>query len=204
MSVKIRETVLIFFIIIALAFGACARYPNIPRAGKMDTPREQSSSRSEAGEKDYVIGPEDVLEIQVWDQPDLTREVSVSREGGFSYPFIGKINAAGFSVKDLEGEITSRLAQGYIVDPQVMVTVKQLRVRYFYVFGEVKTPGKYEFEKGTTVLKAITTAGGVNDKAAINRTKVVREEGGMRKKLKVKMTDPVFPEDIVMVPESFF
>jgi polysaccharide export outer membrane protein len=85
-----------------------------------------------------------------------------------------------------------------------MVTVTKLRERYFYVFGEVKNPGKYEFEQGTTVLKAITTAGGVTDIASINRTKVVREEEGMRKKLKVKMNDPVFPEDIIIVPESFF
>ena len=198
------KEILILFIIFTLALVSCARYPNIPRVEETTIQREQTSSQIEAGEKDYVIGPEDVLEIQVWDNPDLEQEVSVSREGDFSYTFIGKLHAAGLTVGELEEEIASRLAEGYILDPQVMVTVKKLRERYFYVFGEVENPGKYEFEKGTTVLKAITTAGGVTDIASINRTKVVREEDGMRKKLKVKMNDPVFPEDIIMVPESFF
>ena len=200
---KMRESLLLV-IIISVAFVSCARYPNIPRVEEMTIQGEQTSSAIEAGEKDYVIGPEDVLEIQVWDNPDLEQEVSVSREGDFSFTFIGKIHAAGLTVRELEEEIASRLAEGYIVDPQVMVTVKKLRERYFYVFGEVKNPGKYEFEKGTTVLKAITTAGGVTDIASINRTKVVREGKGMRKKLKVKMNDQVFPEDIIIVPESFF
>ena len=199
---KMRESLLLV-IIISVALVSCARYPNIPRE-EATIQRDQTSSTIEAGEKDYVIGPEDVLEIQVWDNPDLEQEVSVSRQGDFSYTFIGKIHAAGLTVRELEEEIASRLAEGYIVNPQVMVTVKKLRERYFYVFGEVKNPGKYEFEKGTTVLKAITTAGGVTDIASINRTKVVREEEGMRKKLKVKMNDPVFPEDIIIVPESFF
>ena len=199
---KMRESLLLV-IIISVALVSCARYPNIPRE-EATIQRDQTSSTIEAGEKDYVIGPEDVLEIQVWDNPDLEQEVSVSRQGDFSYTFIGKIHAAGLTVRELEEEITSRLAKGYIVNPQVMVTVTKLRERYFYVFGEVKNPGKYEFVKGTTVLKAITTAGGVTDIASINRTKVVREEEGMRKKFKVKMNDPVFPEDIIIVPESFF
>jgi protein involved in polysaccharide export with SLBB domain len=200
---KMKEPLLLV-IIIAVALVSCARYPNIPRVEETARQGEQAPSTIEAGEKDYVIGPEDVLEIQVWDNPDLEQEVSVSRQGDFSYTFIGKIHAAGLTVGELEEEIASRLSDGYIVDPQVMVTVTKLRERYFYVFGEVKNPGKYEFEQGTTVLKAITTAGGVTDIASINRTKVVREEEGMRKKLKVKMNDPVFPEDIIIVPESFF
>ena len=72
------------------------------------------------------------------------------------------------------------------------------------MFGEVKNPGRYILEKGTTILKAITTAGGVTEKAAINKTKVVREIGGRKVEISVKMTDPVKPEDVIMVPESFF
>ncbi|MEA3386356.1 MAG: SLBB domain-containing protein [Thermodesulfobacteriota bacterium] len=76
--------------------------------------------------------------------------------------------------------------------------------QYFYVFGEVKKPGRYGMEKGTTVLKAITTAGGVSEKAAINKTRIVREQEGSKIQISVKMTDSLEPEDIVMVPESFF
>ena len=78
------------------------------------------------------------------------------------------------------------------------------KAQYFYVFGEVKKPGKYILEKGVTVLKAITIAGGTTEKAAINRTKIVREKNGQRVKMKAKMTDPVYPDDTIIVPESLF
>ena len=76
--------------------------------------------------------------------------------------------------------------------------------KYYYVFGEVQKPGRYVLERSSTILKAITTAGGTTETASVNRTKVVREKEGVRMKLKVKMTDQVMPEDIIMVPESFF
>ena len=72
------------------------------------------------------------------------------------------------------------------------------------MFGQVKKPGRYPLEADTTVLKAITTAEGATDKAAINKTKIVREENGVRKEIKAKMTDLVKPEDVIIVPESFF
>lgn len=308
---KLRKTLL--FLTACLAVASCARYPTIPRLEEVEKPRPKPPHQElfqkkatvllpqrEAKQKDYIIGPQDVLKIQVWDHPDLEREVHVSREGEFSYPLIGKVHAEGLTVAELEKEITSRLSGRYIINPQVAVTVKEFRskkvfvlgevgargtypltgettlleilaqaggptpeagrevivvrprnnarksnptpveearegevvvldlrklmegdisqniylrdgdtvyvskAQYYYVFGEVKKPGRYVLEKGATVLKAITTAGGVTEKAAVNRTKVVREKEGVRAKLKVKMTDPVLPEDIVMVPESFF
>jgi protein involved in polysaccharide export with SLBB domain len=110
---KMKEPLLLV-IIIAVALVSCARYPNIPRVEETARQGEQAPSTIEAGEKDYVIGPEDVLEIQVWDNPDLEQEVSVSRQGDFSYTFIGKIHAAGLTVGELEEEIASRLSDGYI------------------------------------------------------------------------------------------
>jgi len=100
--------------------------------------------------------------------------------------------------KLLEGDTS----QNIFLEPNDTIYVP--RAEYFFVFGEVKRPGRYILEKETTVLKAITTAGGVTEKAAINKTRVVRERGGKKAEIPVKMTDPVEPEDIVMVPESFF
>jgi polysaccharide biosynthesis/export protein len=100
--------------------------------------------------------------------------------------------------KLLEGDAS----QNVFLEPNDTIYIPH--VEYFYVFGEVKKPGRYSMEKGTTVLKAITTAGGVSEKAAINKTRIVREQQGAKLEIPVKMTDPLEPEDIVMVPESFF
>ena len=291
-----------------------AQAPEEPSAG---TPPEQNigeifqkkapvlASQPERKEKEYEIGPEDMLEVMVWDHDDLTREVYVSREGVFSYPLIGTVQAGGLTVEQLEKEICNRLSGKYIIDPQVTVTVKEFKSKkvlvmgevggtegkgkgpgaypltgkttlmeiltmtggptknagaeitvmrprktggasgsqeksandevikvnlrkllegdpsqniylepndtvyvskaaFFYVYGEVKNPGRFNLERGTTVLKAITTAGGATEKAAVNRTKVVREKGGQKSEMRVNLTDPVEAEDIVMVPESFF
>lgn len=175
---------------------ACAHYPTIPKIEKIEKYGNPVS-------KDYLIGPEDILSIVVWDHEDLTRKVQVSREGDFSYPLIGKVKADGLTVSQLEKEIAQRLSGRYIINPQVTVTVEEYH-RFFYIFGEVKKPGRYPLEAGTTVLKAITTAEGATDKANINKTKIVREENGVRKEIKAKMGDIIEPEDVIIVPESFF
>jgi polysaccharide export outer membrane protein len=100
--------------------------------------------------------------------------------------------------KLLEGDTS----QNVFLEPNDTIYIPH--EQYFYVFGEVKKPGRYSMEKGTTVLKAITTAGGVSEKAAINKTRIVREQEGSKIQIPVKMTDPLESEDIVMVPESFF
>ena len=311
----------LFFFLLLLT--ACS-YPTIPEIEEPEKAFEQTTtdappeegigdifqkkapvlaSQTERKEKEYEIGPEDVLEIRVWDHDDLTREVYVSREGVFSYPLTGAVKAGGLSVKQLEQEITNRLSGKYIIDPQVSVTVKEYKSKkvfilgevggsgkgpgaypltgkttlievltlaggptkdagsevlvirpknikgnpvpldqagkedkvikinlrnllagdtgqniylepndtiyvskaaYFFVYGQVKNPGKYNLEKDTTVLKAITTAGGATEKAAVNRTRVVREKDGRKTEMRINLTDPIEPEDIVMVPESFF
>lgn len=193
------------FLIIATVVLSCARYPTVPAIEKADNAAVTSQGEyPDEKDADYVIGPDDLLHIQVWDHPDLERKVFVSRNGTFSYPFIGEVRAAGLSVEAVEQEIARRLDKGYIVDPQVTVTVDEPKMKYFYVFGEVQNPGKYEWEKGITVLQAIATAGGLTDKAAVRRTKIVREHKGLPVKMKIKITDPVLPNDTVMVPESFF
>jgi len=191
------------FLVVFIFMLSCARYPTVPAFEKVDTTTAAAHAEHPHGKDvNYMIGPDDLLQIQVWDHPDLERKVFVSRNGTFTFPFIGEVHAAGLSVEAVEQEIVRRLDKGYIVNPQVTVTVDEPKVKYFYVFGEVENPGKYEWEKGITVLQAIATAGGLTEKAAVRRTKVVREQGGGQ--VKVKMTDPVLPDDTVMVPESFF
>ncbi|MBW1855212.1 MAG: polysaccharide biosynthesis/export family protein, partial [Deltaproteobacteria bacterium] len=143
-------------LLITMLLISCARYPTIPSLEEIDPTRAPSPlpelfqekapallPEREATQKDYVIGPEDVLKIQVWDHPDMDREVHVSREGEFSYPLIGKVHANGLTVVELEKEITRRLDISYIINPQVTVAVNQFHSKKVFFLGEVVTRGTY-------------------------------------------------------------
>ncbi|MCX5815327.1 MAG: polysaccharide export protein [Proteobacteria bacterium] len=100
--------------------------------------------------------------------------------------------------KLLEGD----LSQNILLEPNDTVYVP--KAEFFFASGEVMKPGKFVLEKGLTVLKAIATAGGKTNKAAINRTRIIRVKGGERKEFRVTLDEMVLPEDIIVVPESFF
>ena len=119
----------------------------------------------EGPSKDYVIGPEDVLDIQIWGNDDLRRSVEVSREGSFTFPLIGKVQAAGRSVFSLEHDLIKKLSKGYLVHPQVTVTVTTYKSQKVFVLGEVKKPGCYTIKGKTHILKIIAEAEGLTDSA---------------------------------------
>ncbi len=111
-------------------------------------------------DKDYVVGPGDILEIQIWGHDDLSRKVEVSKEGAFSYPFIGRVAAAGKSVYSLEEFMASRLGDGYLVSPQVNISIAQYINQKIFLFGEVNRPGSYTLKGKTYLLELVSEAGG--------------------------------------------
>ena len=248
---------------------------------------------------DYMIGPQDVLTIQVYDQADLGGKYSVEADGTFSFPLIGRVKAGGQTLRAFEQDLKSKLADGYFRNPQVTVAIEQYRSqRVFvmgevrqpgpvpltggmtliealaragsttfsasgevaivrtsqgdvrgpvlpgqnsgsdvfrasikdleggalsqnlelrdgdtvfvpraetvYVFGQVRTPGAYGVQANMTVLQALSLAGGVTEHGASGRIRVMRSEDGVKKEIKVKLTDLVRPGDTVIVPERFF
>ncbi len=248
---------------------------------------------------DYVIGAQDVLTIQVFDQPDLGNKYTVETDGTFSFPLIGRVKAGGLTLRAFESDLKRRLADGYFRNPQVTVgveqyrsqrvfvmgevrapgpvpltggmtliealaragsttptasgevsivrapqgargpvlpdangggaevfraTIRQLeggslsqnielrdgdtvfvpRAETVYVFGQVKNPGAYSVQKETTVLQALSLAGGVSENGAMNRVRVVRLINGDKQEVKVKLTDIVQPGDTLIVPERYF
>jgi len=247
---------------------------------------------------DYQIGPQDVLTIQVFDQADLGGKYTVETDGTFSFPLIGRVKAAGMTLRAFEVDLKAKLADGYFRNPQVTVGVEQYRSqRVFvmgevrapgpvpltggmtliealsragstqptasgevavvrapqgakgpvmpdqdsgtevfrasiralesgslsqnielhdgdtifvpraetaYVFGQVKNPGGYALQKDTTVLQALSLAGGVTENGAMNRVRIVRIVAGIKKEVKVNLTDTVKPGDTIIVPERYF
>ena len=122
---------------------------------------------------DYRISPEDVLEISVWKEADLQRNVIVRPDGGISFPLAGDVQAAGLTPKELEAEITTRL-QTYIPDAVVTVSVVELRGLRVYVSGQVRNPGQFVVGRYVDVLQAITLAGGLTPFADQNGIHVIR------------------------------
>ncbi len=160
----------------------------------------------------YLIGPGDHVQINVYGQADLSREYTVAAEGDLTLPLIGRVDAAGRTATQLETDLRRRFAE-YLVNPQVSVSMQQFRQR-FSVLGQVNKPGSFPLEKRTTVLEAVSIAGGLTDKAAPNRTRVIRNSGGKETTIEVPVGDimdgdqsrdiVLEPNDKVVVPESFF
>jgi polysaccharide export outer membrane protein len=253
-----------------------------------------------SADKGYIVGPGDVLQIQVWENDDLNRNVEISRDGTFSFPLIGKVDVSNHSVDEVEKILTDKLADGYLVAPQVEVTVSQYNHKKVFLFGEVAKPGSYPLRhdirlleliseaggftenrgetgliirpkkgdqttapvsiedakaneiitvdlkgltsgqikqnikllpgdsiyintvdhifvtgevrnpgnvkwlNGMTVRQAISMAGGGTPGAAVDRTTVVRLKKGREVEVKPKLSDPIYPNDIIKVPESYF
>jgi len=136
----------------------------------------QTDAQKEKLAQGYHIGVGDLLQIEVYDEPELTREVRVLTDGNISFPLLGSIKAEGLGVGALEKEVTRRLAEKYLVSPQVTVFVKEFS--NVYVFGEVKNPGSFPLYGRMTVFEAITLAGGFLEGANKSRVKVIRHTEG--------------------------
>jgi len=248
---------------------------------------------------DYTVGAQDVLTVTVYDQPDLSGKFKVEADGAFTFPLVGRVPAAGQTLHTIEAELTKRLSDGYLKNPQVTVavesyqsqrifilgevrapgsytlsgdmtliealsragsttpaasdqilivrpapgkatgptmpdlasdsTVLKINIRDLqegdltknaalkdgdtivvpkaqavYVFGQVKAPGAYAVSKGTSVLQALSLAGGVTDRGSTGRLKIVRTVEGKNREIKAKLTDTVEPGDTLIVGERFF
>jgi polysaccharide export outer membrane protein len=245
-----------------------------------------------AAGQDYVVGATDVLAVTVYDNDDLDTVTRVSSEGTIIMPLIGRVAVSGMTVSEVVRQITAMFADGYLVEPQVTVFVKEYRsskatvlgevnqpglhelqghisfleviskaggftsqagnvatikrqangfgedpavitidlkklvelgdltldipinngdriyvkkAPVFYISGEVQKPDAYKLERNTTIIKAITLAGGFTDKAAPTKVKIVRKNNDREQvNERVKMDALVLPEDVIVVPESFF
>ena len=125
----------------------------------------------------YQIGPEDILEISVWKEDGLKKEVLVRPDGGISFPLVGELSALGKTAGQLEAEIKQKLDR-FIPQPAVSVAVLKVTGNKIYVIGKVQRPGEFVAGRYVDVLQALSMAGGLTPFAAENKIKVLRKEGG--------------------------
>ena len=124
----------------------------------------------------YQIGPNDILNIHVWQEEDLTRDVTVMPDGRISFPLIGNILAQGRTVTELK-EIITRKLKKFVTAPEVTVIVNESLSRAVYTIGTVNEPGPYPLAPDMTVLQALSTAGGFTEWADTKNILIVRRDG---------------------------
>ena len=126
---------------------------------------------------EYQIGPEDILDISVWKEPDLQRQVLVRPDGGISFPLAGDTQAAGRTTRELEAIISQGIRK-YIPEAVVAVSVSTVAGYRIFIIGKVKSPGQYVVGRYIDVLQALTLAGGLTPYASESNVKIIRREGG--------------------------
>lgn len=166
----------------------------------------------------YHIGVDDVISVNVWRNPDLNISVPVRPDGKVSVPLVGDVHAGGKTAEKVASSIKKELEK-FIRDPQVTVIITNLRSHEFLtrlrVTGAVRRPVSINFRQGMTVLDAVLSAGGVNDFAAGNRTKLYRKENNKTVVISIYLDDILYEGslesnillksgDIITVPERLF
>ncbi|MBW2018231.1 MAG: polysaccharide biosynthesis/export family protein [Deltaproteobacteria bacterium] len=141
-----------------------------------------AQSQPKDGDSHYLIGPNDLLNIFVWKETELTRDITVMPDGRITFPLIGEIMAEGKTVTELKDTITEKL-KNYITAPEVTVIVKESRSRIIYTIGKVVRPGPYGLAPDMTVLQALSNAGGFAEWADEKNVLIIRREGGKETQL---------------------
>jgi len=146
---------------------------------------------------DYTIGPQDVLSVAVFGEPDLSKTVPVDADGAFDFPHVGRVPAAGLTARGVADTLAERLKALY-VNPQVTVEVAKFRSRNVFVFGQVHAPGQYPLTANMSVLQALAAAGSPTPAAgshvvifrpAGSGPRLPHDEQGGGSSLRISMTD---------------
>ena len=170
----------------------------------------EASAQAPARDSSYRIGPNDILNIFVWKEAELTRDVTVMPDGKITYPLIGEITAQGLTASELKKAIADRL-QNFVTAPEVTVVVKESRSQVVYAIGKLTRPGPIALAPGMTVMQALSAAGGFTEWADTKNILIVRREGGKETQLrfnykeftsgeKLEQNILLKPGDTVVVP----
>jgi polysaccharide export outer membrane protein len=167
------------------------KYPAIPFAAAILfclTATIASADERDANQDVYQIQAGDVLDVSVWQEEDLQKQVLVRPDGGMSFPLAGDMQAAGKSVADLQKLITERLKK-YIPDPVVTVSALKLDGNKIYVIGRVNKPGEFPANRYVDVVQALSMAGGMTPYASDNKIIVLRRENGKERPIPFRYGD---------------
>ena len=158
----------------------------------------------------YIVGDSDVIRVTVWKEPEVSQTVVVRTDGNISLPLINEVKVSGMTPLQIQDLVAEKL-KGFLTNPQVTVTVMEIRSKRAFITGEVARPGTYSLNAQTTVLQLIAQAGGFTPFAKKDSIVVLRTQDGKQSRLKFKYKEVVqgknseqnvalHPGDTVVVP----
>ncbi len=171
---NIIKCLLFFIIMCGIGFFHQSMAAEKTEASSKETKQEMVADPS------YIIGPMDVLEIQVWKEPDFSRQVLVRPDGKITLPLVGDILASGMNTMGLKALLSEKL-EDFVSKPEVTVIVLESRSKNFYIIGKITRPGTYPLNPDMTVLQAISIAGGLAEWADKDSIRIIRRSGGKEK-----------------------
>lgn len=187
----LRPIILGSFVSVAVAAQLSAQ-ATAPKPTKTVSASTSATAQTVAGAltppSDYVIGPDDVLEVVFWKEADFTREVTVRPDGKITLPLLDDVQAAGLTTEQLRDAV-KKVASNYMQEPSVTVAVKQINSRKVFITGAVQKPGAYPLADHMTVLNLITIAGGLQEFANNDDIGVLRTVDGKAKRFRVNYDD---------------
>jgi polysaccharide biosynthesis/export protein len=185
--------------------AATQNYPAVAEAA------QKLTSVATPGSNAYKIGPLDILDISVFNVPDLTKTVQVANDGTINFPLVGEVPAAGRTAKELETDLARRLGAKYLRSPQVTVLVKDYNSQRVTIEGSVKTSGVYAMKGSTSLTQVLAMAGGMDETVASGDVVIFRTINGTRSAARFdvdailhgKAADPELePGDVIVADTS--
>lgn len=178
-----------------LVLTACSTAPTMLAVGDK-APGEPAIASHGNTQANYVVQPGDILEISVWKEKDLQRDVVVRPDGGINFPLAGDLIASGRTLEQLQKDLATKLTK-YFPDPVITVAIKQSLGNKIYVVGKVNKPGDYIAYRNIDVMQALSMAGGPTPYASVNKIKILRrDERGELKSIPFKYSKVEKGEDL--------
>lgn len=199
-----------FMGVVALGLNLMVTCGCVPPAGHLTDAQAAAAAVATPDQSTYLLGPEDAIEISVWKEPDLTKQLVVRPDGKITYPLIGEVQASGRTVKQLQEDILKRLEK-FVTDAHVTVILLKAQNYKIYVTGKVNKPGDFMIGKPVNVMQAISMAGGLTPFASPGSIMVLRSVGGkeevypfnykdVARGLMLEQNRTLLPGDVVVVP----
>ena len=198
-----------FLLAVTMVFVPLAQAQDSAKQVSTDTSNQKTDPSNKAT-AEYIIGPQDVVRIDVWKEPEISRTIPVRPDGKISLPLLNDVQASGLTALQLSKAIRDGLTK-FLTSPEVTVTVTEINSRRVYITGEVARAGSFPLLPNMTVLQALSSAGGFTQFAKQKNIYVLRNEGGTQVKhpfnykevLKGKNQDEnilLQPGDVIVVP----
>jgi polysaccharide biosynthesis/export protein len=182
---------MILMALYALVAACATSIPSVSTLAREAQPTQTAVASADS----YVIGPGDLLAVDVWKEPDLSKQAVVRLDGKISLPLVNEVDASGLTCGELRTQLAEKY-QNFVSAPVVSVTLVESRSKKIYVSGKVAKPNEYPLQKNMTVAQAISLAGGLTEWADSSDIKLIRKMKGVQKTFRVNYDAIVSGKDL--------